>query len=133
MLFAGVAMADNKPISWDKLPQKAQTFLKQHFPDCKAAFVTQDDDLIAKDYEVMLENGVKIDFASSGEWQDVEVRQGSVPAAIVPAEIASYVKQRYSAEQITRIERDRYTWEVELSNGLELKFDKHFRLIDIDD
>lgn len=133
MLFVGVAMGDNKPITLDRLPHKAQTFLKQHFPDCKATFVTQDDDLIAKDYEVMLENGVKIDFASSGEWQDVEVRQGSVPAAIIPADIASYVKQRYSTERITRIERDRYTWEVELSNGLELKFDKYFRLIDIDD
>ena len=26
-----------------------------------------------------------------------------------------------------------YTWEIELSNGIEIEFDKDFRVIDIDD
>ena len=30
-------------------------------------------------------------------------------------------------------DRDKYTWEVELSNGLEIKFDRNFQVIDIDD
>ena len=29
--------------------------------------------------------------------------------------------------------RNAYTWEVELSNGLEIKFDNQFNVIDIDD
>ena len=33
----------------------------------------------------------------------------------------------------TEIDRNAYTWEVELSNGLEIKFDNQFNVIDIDD
>ena len=133
LLAAGVAMADNRPISLDKLPHKAQTFLKQHFADSKVSLVTQDDDLVAKDYEVVLESGTRIDFSPSGDWQEVEVRQGVVPVSLVPTAIASYVNRHYAAERVVRLERDRRTWEVKLSNGLELTFDKQYRLIDIDD
>ena len=34
--------------------------------------------------------------------------------------------------KITAIDRDRRDYEVELDNGLDLKFDLKFRLIDID-
>ena len=36
-------------------------------------------------------------------------------------------------EAAEKIDRDKYTWEVELSNGLEIKFDRKFQVIDIDD
>ena len=134
MLMAVAAvMADNRPISLDKLPHKAQTFLKQYFADSNVSLVTQDDDLVAKDYEVVLESGARIDFSPSGDWQEVEVRQGVVPASLVPTAIAAYVKRHYNTERVVRLERDRRNWEVKLSNGLELTFDKQYRLIDIDD
>lgn len=34
---------------------------------------------------------------------------------------------------ILGIERDRQSYEVKLGNGFEVKFDKQFRVIDIDD
>ena len=39
----------------------------------------------------------------------------------------------YPGQFIRQIDRNAYTWEVELSNGLEIKFDNQFNVIDIDD
>ena len=43
------------------------------------------------------------------------------------------MKKSFAGESIRKIDRDKYTWEVELSNGLEIKFDRNFQVIDIDD
>ena len=41
--------------------------------------------------------------------------------------------QTFPNQQVRKIERKRYSWEVELSNGLEIEFDKQFNVTDIDD
>ena len=65
--------------------------------------------------------------------KDVECKYGEVPAAIVPQQIRDYVAKNYPDRKVTAIDRDRRDYEVELDNGLDLKFDLKFRLIDIDD
>ena len=52
--------------------------------------------------------------------------------AIVPQQIRDYVTKNYPKNKIVAIDRDRRDYEVELDNGLDLKFDLKFRLIDID-
>lgn len=85
-----------------------------------------------KDYKVVFVNGAKVEFAKNGEWKDVECKYGEVPAAIVPQQIRDYVTKNYPKNKIVAIDRDRRDYEVELDNGLDLKFDLKFRLIDID-
>ena len=64
----------------------------------------------------------------------MERRYAAVPASIVPAQISAYVaKSSFPNQYIKKIERDAYTWEIELSNGIEIKFDREFHVIDIDD
>ena len=54
--------------------------------------------------------------------------------SIVPTQISAYVaKSSFPNQFIKKIERNSYTWEIELSNGIEIEFDKDFRVIDIDD
>ena len=60
-------------------------------------------------------------------------RYAAVPADIVPEQIKSYVAQTFPNQQVRKIERKRYSWEIELSNGLEIEFDKQFNVTDIDD
>lgn len=60
-------------------------------------------------------------------------RYSSVPAAVIPAQIAQYVSGHYPDASIVQIDRDKHDYEVKLSNGLELTFDLKFNLIDIDD
>ena len=55
-----------------------------------------------------------------------------VPEAAVPTQIVKYVKTNYPDAKILQIEKDRYEYEVRLSNFWELKFDLKYNLIDMD-
>lgn len=130
----GVACANaDRPIAVENLPQKAQQFIKKYFANVGVTYVTEDRDVISKDYEVMFADGTKVDFAGNGEWTSVECKGSAVPADIVPQQIKDYVKQNYPDAQIRKIDRDRNDFEVSLSNRLELTFNKDFKLIEIDD
>ncbi len=137
LLFAGitVSLADNdRPITLEQLPAPAQTFLKTHFADLTLAYAVEDPKLIGSEYEVTYTDRTEVEFRSNGEWSSVERRYAAVPASIVPAQISAYVaKSSFPNQFIKKIERNFYTWEIELSNGIEIEFDKDFRVIDIDD
>ena len=138
LLFAGItaSLADNneRPITLDKLPVAAQTFLKTHFADLTLAYAVEDPKLVGSEYEVIYTDRTEVDFRSNGEWSSVERKYAAVPASIVPVQISDYVaKSNFSNQIIKKIERNSYTWEIELSNGIEITFDKEFRVIDIDD
>lgn len=129
-----VAKADNdRIITKDKLPVAAQTFVKEHFGGLKISYVKEERDFLEKNYQVVFTDGSKLEFTRAGEWKEVDCRYTVVPAAIVPAKISDYIKENYAGEKILQIDRDRYDYEVKLSNRLELTFDKKFNIIDIDD
>ena len=130
----GVACADvDRPIEVDKLPDAAQKFLKQYFPNASVSLAKVDVELVYKEYDVLLTDGTRVDFNNSGEWIDVDCKFATVPEGIVPRQIVDYVAKNYPNANILRIERDRNTYEVSLSNRLELTFDKKFKIVDIDD
>ena len=62
MAVVGISKADDRPIKFEKLPAAAQQFVKTNFADNTVVFVTKDDDLIAPDFEVVLDNGTVIQF-----------------------------------------------------------------------
>ena len=84
------------------------------------------------EYEVYLKDGSEIKFDKKSNWEKVECREGAVPATIVPEAITTYVRTHFPGETITQIERDGNKYEVELSNRLELKFDRNGRFLKID-
>ena len=126
--------ADNeRPITIDKLPQKAQQFIKQHFSDAAVAYVIKERDFLKTKYEVVFTNRSKIEFHENGEWKEVDCKHAKVPEVIVPEAIATFVTTHYPTVSIVQIDRDSRDYEINLSNGLELTFDLKFNLIDIDD
>ena len=137
LLFAGITVsrADNdRPITLEQLPAAAQTFLKTHFADLTLAYAVEDPKFVGSEYEVTYTDRTEVDFRSNGEWSSVERRYAAVPASVVPTQISAYVaKSSFSNQYIKKVERDAYTWEIELSNGIEIKFDREFHVIDIDD
>ena len=106
-------------VSVDKLPAQAQKFLTTHFANVKVVTALHDRDITDNDYTVMLDNGTKIEFDGSGKWESVKSRGAALPAGVVPAKIAEYVKAHYSPYTIEKIERKRYGYEVELSIDFE--------------
>lgn len=129
-----VARADtDKPIQINQLPDKAQTFIKQHFANQSVSLAKEENDFFDKSYDVIFVNGDKIEFDKNGVWKEVNcMHSDSVPSAIVPTQIVRFVSEKYAGIKIMKIEQDKSDYEIKLSNGLELKFDKKFNLIDID-
>ncbi len=132
-LTISISWADDRPITVEQLPQKAQQFLKSYYPQEGVAYATEDKKMKSTEYEVMLNNGAKIEFSTDGEWKSVARKMDAVPAEIVPQQIRDYVAKSYPDAKITKIERDCREYEVTLSNRLELTFNKEFKLIDVDD
>ena len=128
------AIFDNdRPIEFKELPDAAKQFINKHFSKDKVTTIILDDDIITKEYKVVFESGAKIEFDGSGKWEDIECRYDAVPRALVPDKIADYVKKHYPTSKITELNRDHGEWEIKLTGGLELTFNKAFKLIDIDD
>lgn len=117
------------PVTFAQLPQKAQQFINTHFSKVGFLSAKQDDG----EYEVMLKDGTKIDFTLQGDWKEVDCHVTAVPAALVPAGIAQYVKTNFQSNIITKIEKKYSGYDIELNNDLELKFDKNGNYIGMDD
>ena len=133
VLFNTTACADkNKPIQVNELPAKAQTVLNTHFSGQKVTMATLESEIIDKSYNVILQNGTKLEFDRKGNLTEVDCKQGTVPAKLIPQPIKSYVQTNYSGQNIKKMEIDKNEHEVELSNGLDITFNKRFQVIDID-
>lgn len=116
MMFAGT------PIKSSELPKAAQTFLTKYFPGDNVRKAEKDQGRRGMEYEVDLMSGAEVDFMENGDWKEVKAAKGkSVPAAIVPAAISKYISTNFKGQTIVEIGRKRGGYEVELSNGTELK------------
>ena len=132
--FQTAAIADNdKPISISQLPTTAQQVIKKHFGKKKVALAKQESGLFEKSYDVVFNNGEKVEFDRKGNWTEINCKLSSVPTALVPAKITQYVKSTYPGAKILEIEKDDSQYEVKLSNMLEVTFNRNFQVVDIDD
>lgn len=118
-----------------KLPLPARNFIKQHFTDPQISHIKIESEIMqSKKYEVLLSNATEIDFDSKGNWLEVDCKKATVPASIVPAFVTTYMKSNgFTTETITKIEKDRNGYEVDLNSGLTLKFTKDGKFRKIDD
>jgi len=128
-----VANADDKPITLDRLPKASKSFIDTYFPNVGVVLATIDDDFIRPEYNIVLENGVMIQFENNGSLDKIEAVKGQIPSEIIPVQIRTYVKAHYPAAVIQEYEVGRKTYEVKLSNRMELKFNSNFNIIEIDD
>ena len=91
MAFAGVASADDKPITFEQLPAKAQQFIKTNFPQEKIAFTSLDRDIFGDTYDVLFASGTKLEFTDKGEWKEIECKYSTVDEKFIPEQIRKYV------------------------------------------
>ena len=134
LLFASPASANTdggKAISPGKLPQAVLQTINTHLPGRKIAIAKVESELFSKSYTVIFTNGEKIEFDGRGRWTEVKCKRSAVPASLVPAQIAQYIRANYPDCRILEIERDD-EYEVKLSNHVEVTFNKKFEVIDID-
>jgi len=112
-------------------------FVATYFPNEEVIATIKD----GFDYDVTLSDYTQISFDGSLfgklDWDEVDCRRANmnttVPAALVPAEINNLVSRLHGGQTITKIAKDNRGWDIELTNGIELEFDKRFNLVDMDD
>ena len=130
--FAATLSADDRPISFDKLPSPAKVYIQTNFPGEKTSFVAKDDDLAFAEYTVIMMNGTKIEFSHSGALSKISSSDG-IPAELIPESIREYVQKHYPGAGFVEFDIERRTYEVKLTNRMELKFNNSFHLIALDD
>ena len=123
---------NGKPISVNALPAKAQTLITEHFNGQKVMLATIESGVVSRSYDVVLKNGTKLEFDKRGNLTEIDCKQGIVPDQLIPQAITNYLKENYEGQSVRKIEINRKEYEVELTNGLDLTFNKHFQLIDIE-
>ena len=133
MAIVCISKADNKPVKFEKLPAAAQKFVKENFADNTVVLVTKDDDIVAPDYEVTLDNATVLQFSNTGALEKIEAYKAGVPQYLIPKKIQEYVSATYPEVFYREYEIERGRYEVKLSNGLELTFNSALTLIEIDD
>ena len=69
------------------IPQNAQSFIKQHFPNIEVSYIERDWD----DIEVYLANGTQIEFFPNGDWKEVKTYT-NMPDSILPQYVMATVK-----------------------------------------
>lgn len=119
--FAAAAMFGSltagTPIDQNKLPKEVKSFITKYFPGEKIRKAEKDNGYRGVEYDVDLSSGAEMEFREDGTWKEVKASHGSA----VPAAISKYVKTQYPGQSIIEISRKRGGYEIELSNGVELK------------
>ena len=130
--FSVMASCREVPVTFEKLPIAAKTYINTNFADDKVVMVQKDDEFIRPDYEVHLASGVELKFSNDGALEKVESHKG-ISEDLIPLSIRDFVSAHYPSAGYIEYEIGKRTYEVKLTNGQELKFNSVFELVDIDD
>ncbi len=103
-----------------QLPENAAAFMNDYFPDAEIRKIEKE----GGKYEVKMQNDMEVDFNKNGEWTKVDCRKEAVPLAVIPTAIASYLEENYPGIFVKEIEIINGKYEVDLSNGTDLIFNK---------
>jgi len=116
------------------LPEAARATIAANFK-AKVSVVKIDKDFgRISEYEVVLSDGTEIDFDRAGNWKNVETnRSVSVPSGFVAEPIKDFVKAKHPGTKIVGVEKKRGGYEIDLSNGIDIKFDTEGRFKKYDD
>ena len=122
---------DGYVVGIQQLPAGAQEVMTKYFADKTVLTILKERD----EYEVIFNNGEKIEFNKKGEWTEVSCHTTQVPDILIPDPIKARIKADFANSKIVKIDRSSNgkKYEVRLNNGLEVEFDKKFNVIKVDD
>jgi hypothetical protein len=136
LLTAFCSCEKEEMITESGLPATSREFINVHFPDVGISMIIKETETFSADYTVYLANGFEIDFTKSGDWDDVDGKYTAIPEsilALLPQGIQEYVNNTVRDCYIVEVNKERYGYEIELSNRIELKFNSQGDFIRIDD
>lgn len=124
----------DKPVVPEQLPAPVRTFVQGTYPGATITFAQKDLELTGWKYEVFMADGTHIEFDTDDAWDKIESPMAKpIPTQVIPAPIATHLQANFPSAFVTKIEKERNGYEVELSNGIDLKYNKQGALIEMDD
>lgn len=122
---------DGYVVGVQQLPAPAQEVMTKCFADKTLLTILKE----RNEYEVIFNTGEKIEFNKKGEWTEISCHTTQVPDILIPNPIKMRIMADFSNTRIVKIDRTRNgkKYEVKLSNGLEVEFDKNFIVKKVDD
>lgn len=103
------------------LPQTAQNFLNDYFPNIPVTTVEMEAIGTTVIYEVDLSDGTEIVFNSDGIWQQVDAPDGkTIPTGFILPGIMDYVNDNYQGYGINEINRSGEGYIVEINSSDEV-------------
>ena len=67
-----ITSCNEKIITADELNGTALAFIQEYFPQTAISYIKKDPEMTKTTYEVVLEDGTKIEFNSKREWVNVD-------------------------------------------------------------
>ncbi|ADK31774.1 PepSY-like domain-containing protein [Brachyspira pilosicoli] len=125
IIFSSVLAADDWKVDPNELPQSAIDFINKFFPNNRIILAERD----RKKYEIVLENGVELEFFINGELKEVEGNYVAVPPEILPKTVANTVSVTFPNTTITKIKKKWNLYEVKLNNSMALYIDVNGQLL----
>lgn len=129
LLLIAVSATAQKKIAVSELPAGATAFLDKHFKGIPIDKAKKDAEHGEKGYEVILKDGTEIEFWKDGAWREVDGKGKPIPTAYISAVIVDYVAKNYPNEKITHIDYGHKDVDVDLTNKIDLEFDKSGRFL----
>ena len=127
------ACTKERIISFDQLPQKAQTIITTYFSIEEVMLVKLDKDDLQIEYDVKLKNGTELTFDSNGNLTKIDCQRQRVPDGLVPEKVRAFVTANHPTAFVTEWSKNKFRLKVELNNGLELVFNNDGDFIRYDD
>ena len=114
-----------------KIPARSKAFIDQFLPESSVVIVEMEEDGDGlEEYEVWVNDGTKIDFDLQGEWKVVARKKTGVPLSLIPQQIKDFVKTKYPNNVITKFSRKDYGYKLELSDDMDLRFNKQYQFME---
>lgn len=134
MFSVGSIMARDRITSdVNELPAQAKTLVIKYYPKVGVNHIKIDKDLMSTDYDVVLNDGTELDFDGDGNLKEIDCGFRAVPDGLILKPIREYVASNFKGQKIVSMEVNRSNYEIQLANGLELKFDRAGKFVRVDD
>ncbi|MDE7419034.1 MAG: PepSY-like domain-containing protein [Muribaculaceae bacterium] len=112
------------------LPRAAQIILKENFKSEVSHIKIGKEFGHIRKYDVVMTDGTEVSFDKHGNWKEVEMAPAAaVPSAIIPNPITAFLKGNEKDAKVTGIEKKNYGYEIELSNGKDVRFTEKGKFI----
>lgn len=116
------------------LPEAAKATIANNFKAKVSLIKTEKTLGSITEYEVILSDGSEISFDKNGNWDNIDMPANvSVPKGFILKGMSDYVNKKHPGQKIVSIDKERNGFEIELSNGIDMKFDKNGNFIKYDD